>query len=321
MVLYIDCMLPQNIAQLSTDVHWEKTLAYLLARATIEYQPNFNETALWCHLLEVPCAQKVPVAAFTGLIDQLDTSKHYWLRADPQNLVVKGDQFFAEPILLSELNGDSIASVSNQLKKLFSEYYITLHTPCDDRWYLSMPFDPQLETANVEILQQGVSIEQWLTENANTSLCRFVPWKKLFTEVQMLLHATDMPFNSLWFWGGGFLPTQKIATKPNKTNSISKSVWSDVPLVQGLAHWKQYAVKQDWTNWEQEMTVFSKEQQYLFIYKNKSREEILNFLQQFVRMLKNHTMNTLRLYDHQGRIYTSTPYTIRRFWRYTIPTS
>ena len=320
MALYIDCVLPKNILQLCTQDTWRQISQYLLARANITSRPKVSETKLWFDLLDIPWMEKIPTAALTGLADQLNIAKDYWLRADPKNLVVKGAQFFDQPFLFNELNVKKIAVALEKLRTLFSDYLITLHTPCFDRWYLSMPFDPSLETEDIAALQQGISTAKWLGERLNPQSSAYIPWKKLFTEVQMLLHQAELPFNSLWFWGGGFLPAPSIVRQHHNISPIVKKVWSNVPLIKGLASLKNDFVDQNLQNWKQTITRFSSDQQCLFIFESPSNEEMLHFFQELVEMLKTHNINKLRLHDGQGHVYSSTPYTIRRFWRYTIPT-
>jgi len=65
----------------------------------------------------------------------------------------------------------------------------------------------------------------------------YAPWRHAINEAQMILHAHPVnrareaagqaPVNSLWPWGGGALPRSR--------DSAHDAIWSDDPVVQGIA--------------------------------------------------------------------------------------
>lgn len=182
-------------------------------------------------LFSLPYQEELPVAALTGLADKLNTQQNYWLRADPIEL--RADLaavycFAADP---TQLEASLLEEVIKQLKVLVKLDGLTLHVPHPNRWYIEMDFDPEIKTFSpAEVI--GKNISPYLPTGKKA-----VYWRKLFTEIQMLIHGCQNTvvqqgqqresFNGLWFWGAGKLP--------EAPSTVWQKVWSDEGLAKGLS--------------------------------------------------------------------------------------
>ena len=146
-----------------------------------------------------------------------------------------------------------------------------------------------------------------------------VPWQRLFTEIQMVLHAAQLPFNTLWFWGGGCLPILSEVSVARsarllKSTTYWQSIWADHPLVHGLAQLQGYGVESLLSLSDCYETICSPGRHLLML---STQQAIANtvLLQKLFQAVKRSHIRRLWLYDARGRVYCLTPYLIRRFWR------
>jgi hypothetical protein len=117
----------------------------------------------------------------------------------------------------------------------FNDYYspqgLRLHAPLPQRWYLTLNEVPEL--AMVSPMQlAGRDISDGLPQGKAGA-----KWHAFLNEVQMLFHEHPVNLarehrgqpvvNSIWPWGGGYLPGQVIATVDR--------VIADHPQLRGLA--------------------------------------------------------------------------------------
>lgn len=249
--------------------------------------------------------EKIPVAPISGLGEGLDTTQHYWLRADPVQLQVDLSTLYYDPITpswtLSELQG-----LITQLQILLEPWQIHLYTPSINRWYLSMPFDPGLNMTPLEG-QSGkvIQIEDCLEEGIEN---KGVPWGRLLTEIQMVLHESSAAFNSLWCWGGGALPPQQVV--PSK--DAWTGVWTNDPFAKGLALLQTYPVYslEDNLNFKEKILGFKR---YLWA-ESTSNALTKPLLEEWVLAVRRGFIQTLYLYDGKGTRCRITPSVMSRLW-------
>jgi hypothetical protein len=106
-----------------------------------------------------------------------------------------------------------------------------LRAPRPERWYLKPPAEPSVTTT---ALPQAVGrdILPLLPQGPDHRA-----WRTRLNELQILLHTSAvnaerethgrLPANSVWFWGGGRLPSPGVADWA--------AIWADDPLSLGLA--------------------------------------------------------------------------------------
>ncbi len=172
-----------------------------------------------------------PVAAVTRFLDTGARDGGWYLRADPVHLradLSKLILFDASTFTLSEQEAQHLAAeLTGLLKGIGGE----LTAPVPTRWYLRLSQRPDIRTRSLSTVA-GRDVHDQLPEGEAGA-----DWRRLLNEIQMTLHLSptnqareeraEPAVNSLWFWGGGRLP------EPIKQHW--EQVWSDDPLVRGLA--------------------------------------------------------------------------------------
>ena len=192
---------------------------------------------LLCHLFNVtlrPDAD-VPIAPLTYLVDHGEPPQGYCLRADPVHALADRDVLrVMEPGALPVSPAEAQELVAT-LNTYFAQDGLQFSAPHPGRWYLILQADPLLRTHPLAHIA-GASLHDYLPFGAHGKR-----WHGILIEIQMLLHAHpvnnareargELPVNSVWFWGGGYLPIppQKKWTQ----------VWSDEIVTQGLARLSQ----------------------------------------------------------------------------------
>lgn len=136
---------------------------------------------------------------------------NFWLSADPVHLQVNRDQLILlAPETLSITDAEAVALCA-ALNHHFAADGLSFLAPQAHRWYLKTARPPCIHTSSLSRVV-GQDVDRMLPEGED----RLV-WHRIFNEVQMLLHAHPvnekreqrgaLPINSLWFSGGGTLPS------------------------------------------------------------------------------------------------------------------
>lgn len=162
----------------------------------------------------------LPVAAVTRALDLGVIDAGWWLRADPVHLRPERDRL----VLLDTHSVPVSLDEANRLTAEVIEAYVgdgwLLKAPRPGRWYLKPPRAARIVTTPLpEVV--GRDIHPYLPQGKDGKA-----WHTILNEIQILLHAAavnterenrgELPINSLWFWGGGRLP------------SISQVEWAQV---------------------------------------------------------------------------------------------
>ncbi len=171
------------------------------------------------------------IGAITGLADQLDTRKGYWIRIDPVHLHLNRNQLILLDTEALRLEQDEANELAHTINKYFKDQNLHVFTPNPTRWYLhldteeNLVFHPKDQVAGQDINAYLPSGEKGMY------------WKTLLNEIQMLLfeHPVneareargELAVNSLWPWGQGSLPVTRIRPW--------ERILSNNPLAAGLA--------------------------------------------------------------------------------------
>jgi hypothetical protein len=210
-----------------------RALEYLLSRSRMRRTAGNDLDAVLCTLfgVEGPPGGAPPVAPFTRLADSGQATAGYLLRADPVHL--RPDQarlrlFDSHTFAVTGDEADALAAACNELH---TDQGWRLEAACPQRWYLTLPQAPALVTVN-PVHVAGQHIDPALPRGADAGI-----WHAIMNEMQMLLHAHPVNtareargepvINSLWFWGGGFMPAA--------VHAPADCVVADHPLAAGLA--------------------------------------------------------------------------------------
>lgn len=156
-----------------------------------------------------------PVAALTRLSDTGVRDTGFWLRADPVHLQPNRGGLILldnETVALSAIEAQALIA---EILTVFAADGWRLEAPVPNRWYVQPPKAPAVEF---------IDLPSAAGRDVNTLLPRGPDapyWHRSLNEIQMLLSRTatndarelrgDLTINSVWFWGGGPLPSSQRA--------------------------------------------------------------------------------------------------------------
>ena len=182
--------------------------------------------------LDMVDAKRLPAArlALNGEISDSAAAEHGFardrgvVRADPIFLKADRDSarlIPAEQLALSEADADTLLETLNDFVAADG---LTFYKRCASEWYMSGMQAETIESYPPSFLAN---------RNASSFLPSgesMAPWRRLMTELQMLLHSHPlnhqretaglMPVNSIWFWGGGALPVKR-------SSSLDVTIYAD----------------------------------------------------------------------------------------------
>jgi hypothetical protein len=268
----------------------------------------------------------LPVAAVSYVGDAGRSAAEWCLCADPVQLIPDRDKLVLmgpETLSLTQAEANQLVS---ELNTQFAQegWHIEALTPT--RWYLHLPGAPGLHTSSLARVR-AQPIGDYLPSGVNGK-----HWHRLMNEVQMVLHGSIVnqerqtsgqpPISSLWFWGGGEVPTIE--------HSRWSKLWSDEPLSLGLAElsstprrnlpanataWLDTAISPGdhlmvldslWHTWQRgEMSVWTEQVRAL------NHEWIAPLL----HALRSNQISELTLHTCTGDRFTLSRSGFRRWWR------
>ncbi len=206
---------PQALAALAPE---PPALTRLLARADVSHDRVAGGEAAVCAAfgLDGP-PWPVAAAARAGEADagaSADDAR-WWLRADPVHLRVDASQARLFGGYALALQAQEAQQLVDALNAHFAADGLCFAAPAPDRWYLGLNAPVQLETHSpAEVVGRNVDAFMPTGEDARS-------WRTRLNEAQMLLHdapvnaqrqrAGALPVNSVWLWGGGWMPHPRPA--------------------------------------------------------------------------------------------------------------
>jgi hypothetical protein len=307
-------------------------LEQLLARAHCQ---SFERVGLEAVLFAlfgqvVDPGHDLPVAAVSYLADMGRSAPGGCLRADPVHLVLDRDQLVLrgpETLSLSQVEADRLAG---ELNTVFAEddWHIEALTP--GRWYLHLPEVPRLRTYDLQQLR-GRSIGDRLPDGPQGKY-----WRRIMNEIQMVLHTSEvnrerqaagqLPVSSLWFWGGGKMPT-------THGHSRWSELWSIEPVSLGLAQLAgtpRQTMPDNAQAWLRQATAGG---EHLLLFpalreaeESEAWQEAVQHLQQvwivpLLEALRRHQLTDLTLHPCNGHVFQISPGGLWRWWRRRRPLS
>lgn len=311
-------------------------LSRLLSRAERHTWPEPGVHRTLFHLFDPQSGGDVrdlPVASITRLADggrREEIAPAWWLRADPVSLEADLQQVRLLPTRYLDVYPEEARDLVAECNALLQGDGLTLEAPEPTRWYLRLEADPSLRTWPLSEAE-GRDITGLLPEGAASP-----HWRALLTELQMLLHSSTVnarrlergrpPINSLWLWGGGFLPR----LKPGRF----ADVYANDPVARGLALLADRtpelppATAGDWlaqggTNAESLVVPDDSGYDRANVEVQAWAEWVTALEQSWfapcVTLLSGKQLDRLHLYPCDNRVYTVTPRLLRRFWRRLRP--
>lgn len=153
-----------------------------------------------------------PMAAITRQFEAGDAAAHGWLRADPVH--VRPDMGGARLLAWGnlQLTDEEARGFLKPLMPLFGDAGFEISATAPERWHVRLPPEAKLPSFVLPAQALGEDLLKHLPEGPEGRR-----WRSLLTEAQIILHNHPLnvaraargllPVNSLWFWGGGVLPT------------------------------------------------------------------------------------------------------------------
>jgi hypothetical protein len=264
---------------------------------------------------------ELPIASLTRAADQgkKPGQNQYWLRLDPVTLwadmarVVMTSHGFAD---LDEFERDE---VENVVRAVLREEGIVLHSDHPERWCIALGEPLEFGFAPLEDAL-GTDLAEVLPEQPES-----LHWRRIMNEIQIALHASSVnvrrrqngqqPVNSVWFWGGGFIPN--IGKQ-----GIFNTVYSDNPVTRGLAIISDYRLR---ALSEAGEAKFSHDGQSVLVdwtVRSRDPKQELDRLELFVKQLLGMVRGgsiELVLYCGKSEGWRYERRSGRRFWRYRRP--
>lgn len=176
----------------------------------------------------------LPVAALTHVGDRAARPEDdfYWLRVDPVTVWADMARVFMTRYDFAELDPYERNEIENCVRSVLQEAGIELRGDHPERWCI--PLGEPLQFAFTPLDQAlGMDLAEALPDHPEAAY-----WRRVLTEIQVALHNSPVnarrraagrrEVNSVWFWGGGFLP----AATPRY---VLDTVYSDCAVTRGLA--------------------------------------------------------------------------------------
>ena len=224
----------QTLARAAGDKKRYPALETLLCRGRLFRTKSQSPDHLRFKLFGIEQEGELPIGSLIRAADQGENpgQHQYWLRLDPVTLMVDmarvvmiGHGFAG----LGELERNEVAKV---VRSVLHEHGMVLHCAHPERWCIALDeplnfsFTPLEETL-------GMDLAEVLPDHPES-----LYWRGIINEVEIALHAgslnlRDRPkgqlaINSVWFWGGGFIPDVG-------KQEVFDTVYSDHPVTRGLA--------------------------------------------------------------------------------------
>jgi hypothetical protein len=176
----------------------------------------------------------IPVAALTHVNDRKTQARndYYWLRTDPVTVWADMARVFMTSHGFADLNPYERNEIENCVRQVLEEEGVNLHADHPERWCIAL--DKPLEFDFTPLDQAvGMNLADSLPDHPEAR-----HWRRILNEIQVALHHCPVnvrrrqngqqEINSVWFWGGGFIPDAA-------PHDLFDTVYSNHPVTRGLA--------------------------------------------------------------------------------------
>jgi hypothetical protein len=185
-------------------------------------------------LFGIEAGGRVPVAALTHVNDRghVPQDDYFWLRSDPVTVWADMARAFMGSHGFADLDPYERNEVEICIRKVLEEEGIHLHADHPERWCIALDEPLDFEFTSLDEAM-GMDLSDALPHHKDA-----LHWKRILNEIQVALHNCPVnvsrrqsgkrEVNSVWFWGGGFLPDAV-------SHDVFDTVYSDNPVSRGLA--------------------------------------------------------------------------------------
>jgi hypothetical protein len=300
-------------------------LETILARADVEVQEFSDTDELRFALFGVEPVQALPIGALTYVSDHghLAIGKDYCLRADPVTLWADMARVIMTSYGFADLDETERDEIEITVRSVLLEEGMDFGSSHPERWTIAL--ERPLEFAFPPLQKAlGVDIGEVLPEHPEA-----LRWRRILNEIQVALHACPVnvkrrregrqEINSVWFWGGGYLP--EPSGKPSYCVAFSNH-----PVSRGLAlvHECQLMNLSDTENLQGMVADLTRPAKFLIDWAplpGRARAPLaqLDSLASVLLSLVSHHGLTLDLYAGNGTHWTFNRLDALRFWRRRRP--
>lgn len=185
-------------------------------------------------LFGIEAEGRVPVAALTHVNDRghVPQDDYFWLRSDPVTVWSDMARAFMGSHGFADLNPYERNEVEICIRKVLEAEGIHLHSDHPERWCIALDKPLGFEFTSLDEAM-GMDLADALPHHKDA-----LHWKRILNEIQVALHNCPVnvrrrqsgkrEVNSVWFWGGGFLPDAV-------SHAVFDTVYSNNPVSRGLA--------------------------------------------------------------------------------------
>jgi hypothetical protein len=263
----------------------------------------------------------LPVAALTHVNDrqQRPQNDYYWLRADPVTMWADMARVFMTDYGFADLDPYERNEIELCVRDVLQEEGIHLHADHPERWCIALgrpiefgftPLDEAL----------GMDVAEALPDHPEAR-----HWRRILNEIQVALHNCPVnvrrramgkrEINSVWFWGGGFIPDAG-------EHYLLDTVYSDNAVTRGLAiindcrtRGQLEALDSDFSEDGRVVLI-----DWTFAPTNAANElALLEALAGRLIDMADRRLLRLTLYEGRGRGRYYGKHARRRFWRRRVP--
>jgi hypothetical protein len=176
----------------------------------------------------------LPVAALTHVSDRKKTPRddYYWLRSDPVTMWADMAQVFMTSHGFADLDSYERNDIENCIRAVLLEEGIDFHSDHPERWCIALNEPLEFEFTPLDEAL-GMDVADALPNQPEALF-----WRRILNEIQVALHncpvnikrrqSGKQEINSVWFWGGGFIPDAA-------PHELIDTVYSNQPVTRGLA--------------------------------------------------------------------------------------
>jgi len=263
----------------------------------------------------------LPVAALTHVNDRIEhpQSDYYWLRADPVTMWADMARVVMTHYGFADLDPYERNEIEQCVRDILQEEGIQLHADHPERWCIALAqpiefgFTPLDEAL-------GMDVADALPGHPEARY-----WRRILNEIQVALHncpvnerrraAGRREINSVWFWGGGFIPDASA-------HYLLDTVYSENAVSRGLAIINDCATRKQMAAFESDFAADGRSVLIDWTFEPTLIENEMALLEALVgRLLAMADRGLLRLtiYDGSGAGCYYGKNARRRFWRRRMP--
>ena len=177
---------------------------------------------------------QLPIAALTHVNDRRarPDDDYYWLRADPVTMWADMARVFMTSHGFADLDPYERNEIELCVQEVLREEGFDLHADHPERWCIALGKPIEFSFTPLEEAL-GMDVAEALPNHPEAR-----HWRRILSEIQVALHhcpvnvrrraAGRQEINSVWFWGGGFIPAAGTA-------EVAETVYSDNAVSRGLA--------------------------------------------------------------------------------------